>query len=349
MNHDEPETTRPARSWVFHVCSLLIGAAIGGAVALKWEAFFDARNVGQFAVVFFTSAGFGGLATVVAAFVAVFGLGRQLRQTASIAEKERRRLDRTARDAEWWRAFEWATSKVFPSTTSSAAAFGDDLAYSVATGLRERARTDDQKHVCDALVEQISSRRRVPPVDQDPEAAPVDGEGSSSSAAPEAFALQSYLRSAASGTDVPRDFRMAELRLLELYAQEAVDELTRRDVVVQAVDSTSHGAHLGRPDITLLIDGREAIVELKRYRDPAPGMIRRAAAGVEQLAAGRPALLIVSTGSPLSPKAIAIIQREYPGVQVRFVSDHVLETSSREELSHVIGEWASIVRNESSQ
>lgn len=77
MNHDEPETTRPARSWVFHVCSLLIGAAIGGAVALKWEAFFDAHNVGQFAVVFFTSAGFGGLATVVAAFVAVFGLGRQ--------------------------------------------------------------------------------------------------------------------------------------------------------------------------------------------------------------------------------------------------------------------------------
>jgi hypothetical protein len=349
MDDDEPETTGPIWSWILPICSLLIGASIGGAVALKWEAFLDAHNVGQFAVVFFTSAGFGGLATVVAAIVAVFGVSRQLRQAAAIAQKERRRLDRIARDAEWWRAFEWATSKVFSSTASSNAVFGDDLAYSVATGLRERARTGEQKHICDALVEQISSRRPVTPVAQDPEAAPVAEEGSSSSASPAAFALQSYLLSAANGTDVPRDFRMAESRLLELRAQEAVEELAQKDGAVRIVAGTLRGAYLGQPDITLLIDGREAIVELKRYRDPAPGMVRRAAAGVEQLAAGRPALLIVSTGSPLSPTAVAAVQREYLGVLVRFVSDQILETNSSEELSRVIGEWVNIVRDEYSR
>lgn len=279
------------RNWVPALLIFLLGAALGLAIAVKWRAFLSASNVGDFVVVFVTSSGFGGLATIVAASIAVFGVRRQVLASLKTSRRERKRLGIQARDAEWWKSFEWATSRSFASAGGPAAAFDDDLSYRVALGLQDRARTVEQEKTCDALVEQIASRRNAKKTAQ-----------SASDAGRTSSSLASYLQAAQ--LREPGSLQGAKSHLLELRVAEVLNELANEGVIDDAVlDGAlkpSLDGRISRPDVLIVVKGQELVVDLKSLETVNAESVRRSISQARQTAAGRPALVLISSSNPPS-------------------------------------------------
>jgi hypothetical protein len=316
------------RNWLPAVLIFLLGAALGLAVAVKWRAFLSASNVGDFIIVFVTSSGFGGFATIVAASIAVFGVRRQVLASLKTSRRERKRLGIQAKDAEWWKSFEWATSKSFAAAGGQAAAFDDDLSYRVALGLQDRARTVEQEKTCDALVDQIASRRNA---NKSAQSATDAGRISSSS-------LASYLQAAELRERGP--LQGAKSRLLELRVAEVLSELANEGVIDDAVlDSAlkpSLDGHISRADVLIDAKGQELVVELKSLETVNAESVRRSISQARRTAAGRPALVLISTPNPPSVELL-LSWTTSEMVKVAVLGDVVdLEPA---ELRRTLSEW----------
>jgi hypothetical protein len=103
----------PWRAVVLVVIALLVGALIRG--------FFPPFVLDDpFWRSFFTSAGFGGSAAVLAALIA-YAAARQAANTTRVqAEADREVTERRDRKAQWWLRAEWALNQVTSGTTERA-------------------------------------------------------------------------------------------------------------------------------------------------------------------------------------------------------------------------------------
>ncbi|MET3451048.1 hypothetical protein [Curtobacterium sp. 1544] len=218
-----------ASLWWIGVSALVIGIIVGIGTALQWTAVLNGARFGAFVKEFLTSAGLGGLATIVAAGLAVSGVSRQLRQSSEDGVASREREIEESQTADWWKSFEWTTARIFPAGEDETRKIDDNLAYSLATALKSRARTEEQRVTCDALVNQIST---IPPI-----------ETSTKDEASAMHALGSYIRqverSGSTEADDRRNLVAARSRLLTLQLIVALRTLADEGLVdeVQKGDS----------------------------------------------------------------------------------------------------------------
>lgn len=261
-----------ASLWWMSISALALGALLGVGTALQWREVLNGAKVGAFIGDFLTSAGLGGLATIVAAGLAVSGVSRQIRQSNEDAVASRARALEESQTADWWKSFEWTTARIFPASEDETRRIDDNLAYSLATALKARAQTEEQKVTCDALVNQIST---IPPI-----------ESSTKDEASAMHALGSYIRqverSGSTEMDDRRNLVAARARLLTLQLIVALRTLEDEGVIadVQKGDGRFFDASFEREgsrygvDVRFVLRAKFVVPMVRSAAQRAPGGVR---------------------------------------------------------------------------
>lgn len=176
--------------WPIAATGLLLGLLVGLFIGLRWDAAVaDPERFASFLGRFFTSAGIAGVAAILAALIAVFGVGKQIQSASSQTSRTLTHASKQAADsfahsssentktleqasaatalanqqareeaqsADWWKSFEWTTARIF-ATSDQGLQLDQQLGYTLADALRTRAEKPEQQAVCDALVTQIAT------------------------------------------------------------------------------------------------------------------------------------------------------------------------------------------------
>jgi hypothetical protein len=232
---------------------LTVGVVLGVLFAVKHDAIFDPTRLGMFLVDFAKSAGLGGIATLCAALIAVNGVGGQVIQARRIASEARARELQTAKDADWWKSFEWTTARVFRQTNGQEADLDEELSYELVTSLQSRARTTEQKSTCGALLNQIVGQ----------------GSNSASDEQSDERAIQTLRLYVQRAGDGPGFSSEAQAHLLELEMTSALRRLQDDGIVDEVEVEQVTGS---RRSVTVTKDGKRISVRT-RY-SLRPEMVR---------------------------------------------------------------------------
>lgn len=242
--------------WRIGLTGLVVGLLFGFFVGLRWVgAVQDPQRFGDFLGRFFTSAGAGGAATVIAAALAVGGVTRQVRHTAAASQVARRTAEQETKNTEWWKSFEWTTARLFPTGDQGNSRADEGFAVQLVNALEARAYSTEQKIACDVLLGQVSTQSRTEvetPSDEDAAIA----------------ALTTYLAQSESREILDRadaiSLRQARSRLLDLHVYAAMRAL-REEGVVGSVHKDSNG------DIEVSVGGNTVELEMRSYPgEPTP-------------------------------------------------------------------------------
>lgn len=113
------------------------------------------HGVGQFVRDFVTSAGFGGLAALVAALVAYFGIRYQAQRQADSSSKTLRHQQLTDAAGTWWSTFQWTADRSFPADPASVP-LPPSLAVDTLRELAVTASNDAQNIACGGLIDELA-------------------------------------------------------------------------------------------------------------------------------------------------------------------------------------------------
>jgi hypothetical protein len=268
-SHPSRRVSKPLVTWLILIAGV-VGAAAGAYVALALSGPHTA-GVGLWLRDFAKTPGAAGVAAVIAAGLAFWGISRQVATSRANLEHEKLR----EQDRSWWQSFEWAVSRAVPLDRNHEA-LRLDVSIEVFNALLASAKarnssapTEVQQSACGGMLSILTSQIEKDKRDAGAPAVHSVVPSETTSIEQDArtqSALESYVR-AAQGT--PGESAGARARLFELQIVNAIRGFS--DERIQVRDPRQVLRESGRdsfgywPDGLVSVGGRDVYIETKYY------------------------------------------------------------------------------------